>query len=549
MSSRVRPLALALGGLVLLLIGALWWAFSGTDGPAADPLVPQGGSESHSSRDPEPTLVLPERGDAVDPRFGVPIAEPEPARANLVVRVVDSIGHIIPTANVGITSPLGETTFSMRRSDEQHRFTDLALGTWTVMTYAVSYVDLELTIELDATHDPIELEVQLPDALLLPVRFLTPAGENAVDVLNSMENSPLSGLDLYAVATNALPDSTLPRMAPGARPQYGAGLFHHLSAIVPGQSPIPHPGAGYAGVLELKQAPPLFVSSVLRETVLETFEIGASGAREITFTIHPDQLIANLASAKVTVLDAETHEPVERIEVTCDDANINGSARDGSAADAQGHYTFTQRFPGWANVRAYAPDYEVFQTAVKLEAGALHDLGTIYLEKSVSLTGRVENQAGEGVRSIFFARDKSWSATGGPPEFGHTLGSSGRDGKMMLNQLGPRVYQVYVIARGYAPQAVELDLTGSQPEPLEIVMQPGTKAILAARYDADLTHRVSIYDNAGVLCFSEFIPGKRTRDTWLAPGEYSLVMHHGPREVARRTIEITEESAVHALTQ
>ncbi len=104
-------------------------------------------------------------------------------------------------------------------------------------------------------------------------------------------------------------------------------------------------------------------------------------------------------------------------------------------------------------------------------------------------------------------------------------------------------------APGYAPLAFELELTNGEPEPLNITMQPATKTILASRYDADLTHRVSVFDSAGTLCFSEFIPGKRTRDTWLAPGEYSLVMHHGPRELSRRTIEITTESAVHALTQ
>ncbi len=546
---RIQPSHLILGSLSVLAALWLWWALSGDSRPDEDPLTPS--IETPSQGDPIPILSepFPVPGTDREARLGTPVTEPAAPTVKLIVRVVDSKGVMIPTANVGITNALGNAIFSIRRPNKQHEFPGLAPGKWSLMTYAVGYCDQDRELELIDEGKPIELEIKLEDASLFPIRFLTPAGEDAVEVLNALENSPLSGSDLYAVATRSRPEATLPRMAPGARPQYGVGLFHATARIMGNDSPIPQPGPGYAGVLELKQPPPVFISAVLRETVLETIEVSTPGSRNIIFTVVPELLQAKLSSATVVVLDASTREPIEGVEVTCDDANIADSGQDGSAIDSDGRVTFKQRFPGWVTVCAMAPGYEIFQASARLEPGSQNDLGTIYLEPELTLTGRVENTAGQGVRSVFYARDLGWQAGEGPPGIGHTLGSSGSDGTLTLNRLGRREYRIHVTSPGYAPKLLDLDLSRSLPESLEVVLEPGIKTVLASRYDADLTHRVSLYDPSGRLCFSEFIPGKRSRDTWLAPGEYELVLHHGPRELSRRTIEITTESAVHDLRE
>ncbi len=426
--SRIRPTHAVILLLVLLSIGGVWWAASDSSDPTIDPLTPD--IENPIDTEPEGHGIVPDRHDAA--RLGTPVDEPVVLEklTTVIVRVIDSNGAVIPSANVGLTNSLGRSVFSMRRPGNFHEFKDLEPGSWELMTYAVTYVDQVRTLELDGEETPLEVEVQLENALLLPVRFLTPAGDNAVEFLNSMEGSPLNGFDLYAIATKARPDSTLPPMAPGARPQYGAGLFHSVGGLFPGGSVIPYPGESYAGVLELKEPPPIFVSGVLRETVLETIEVGQSGARELTFTVIPDQLLQQLATVTLTVLDAETNSPIENLKVTCDDANIDSSSHLGSSIGADGLVTFSQRFPGWAMVRAWASGYEVFQTAVELEPGGTTNLGTIHLQKGITVTGSVTNLAGEGVRSVFYSRDDNWSSGEGPTEFGHTLGSSGRDGKL-----------------------------------------------------------------------------------------------------------------------
>jgi hypothetical protein len=540
---------LVAGSLLVLGLLGVWLASTGSDGESVDPLGLETarpktqGSDAHA-----PLLTDGVREDGNNRATSTPEnGEPESQGVELLVRLVDSRGELVPEAQVGITGPDGVSRFSMRRADRQHAFPGLVPGTWVLRTYAQGFLDLEQTLELAEEPASTEVELQLAAAPLFPVRFLTPAGENAIEVLDALESSPLRGSDLFVIATRSRPEATIPRLAPGARPQYGIGLYHNIASLVPGQSAIPRPGDGYAGVLELKQAPPAFVSCVLRETVLETVQVSGSTSSDLVFTVVPEQLQSGLASASVTVLDARTHAPIEGVRVTCDDTGIAGSGEDGSSIDDEGGILFEQRYPGWATLRAWAPGYEVVQHAVLLEAGQRKDLGTILLEPELTVRGSVKNSAGKGVRSVLYARDESWGETEGPPEIGHTLGSSGNDGALVLNRLGQREYRVHVKAREHAPKFFDLDLRDGAPESLDLILEPGTRITLSSAYDAGLTHLVTIHDTRGNLCFSERIPGRRTRETWLAPGEYRVTLQHGPRELSSETLVVTESSAIHVL--
>ena len=310
-------------------------------------------------------------------------------------------------------------------------------------------------------------------------------------------------------------------------------------------SAIPYPGEGYDGVLELKSPPPVYVSCVLRETVLETLLINSENSGDLTFTVVPENLRAKLASVTVVVLDEKTREPIEKVRVTCDDSGIAASGAQGLQVNPDGEpgrFEFRDRYPGWTTFRAWAPGYEMIQRAVELKPGERLDLGTVTLQPAVAVTGTVTDSTGRGVRSVVYARDESWAPGSSPPQFGHTLGGSGNDGTLNLERLGRRRYEVQVRALGHAVKTFTLDLTDGQDEELNVELSPGTQVMLAARYPAGRTDRVLVYDTEGNLCFYQRIPGQRSRPAWLAPGTYELVTHHGPTERSRRTIEVTTEN-------
>lgn len=531
-------------GAALALLVILWLLFSAGDDPQTEPVLPGPANGTASTENsPQTPTNNGERIAVGDPRYGTPNEDPLPAKNSLTVRVVDEKGVVVEGAHVGVTGPDGQSQFSLRRPDDAHEFRDLNPGDWRVLTYAVGYLDDAQSVELLEAETEKEFTVHLTRAPLFPVRFLTPTGEDAVAVLDALEGSPLRGADLFVIATREVPGQRIPRLAPGARPQYGVGLFHFASSLKHEGAAIPDPGEGYAGVLELKSAPPVHVSCVLRETVLETLQVQGTGNQNLTFTVVPEHLQRQLASASVVVLDERTRLPIDKVQVTCDDTGIAGSGKDGSSADEAGRFVFEQRFPGWATLRAWAPGYELVQKSVQLLAGEQTDLGTVYLAPEVSVSGRVTDEAGKGIRSIVFARDENWGSEDAPPELGHTLGSSGNDGSLNLERLGHRRYELLVQSTGFALKSVTLDLTDGESAELNIQLERGTRTVLAARYPADRTDQVSVFDSGGKLCFYERIPGQRSRPAWLAPGTYTLVTQHGPEERSRRTIEITDESA------
>ena len=535
---------LGIGAGAALVVVLLWVVFSGGEDPAAPPILP-GPNGSTNNGAPPPTLTENGSRESVD---GSPTdadnTESEAKRHSLSVRAIDDKGVVIERAQVGILGPEGESLFSMRRPDKSHVFHLVTPGRWTVHCYAVGFLDTQEAVMVEEDAEETTHDLVLRRSPQFPVRFLTPDGQNAVDVLNT-DDSPLDGRDLFVVATRDAPAERIPRMAPGARVQYGTGLFHRAGSLNHQGSAIPYPGEGYDGVLELKSPPPVYVSCVLRETVLETLLINSENSGDLTFTVVPENLRAKLASVTVVVLDEKTREPIEKVRVTCDDSGIAASGAQGLQVNPDGEpgrFEFRDRYPGWTTFRAWAPGYEMIQRAVELKPGERLDLGTVTLQPAVAVTGTVTDSTGRGVRSVVYARDESWAPGSSPPQFGHTLGGSGNDGTLNLERLGRRRYEVQVRALGHAVKTFTLDLTDGQDEELNVELSPGTQVMLAARYPAGRTDRVLVYDTEGNLCFYQRIPGQRSRPAWLAPGTYELVTHHGPTERSRRTIEVTTEN-------
>jgi hypothetical protein len=119
--------------------------------------------------------------------------------------------------------------------------------------------------------------------------------------------------------------------------------------------------------------------------VLQTKRVVSSND-EVTFVVSPDELLADLATIRVQVADAATGLPIHDARVALGGGTYFDS---GVATDPQGVATIARREPGRFDLTVSANGYELFRKSIDALPGEVTDLGTVSLEKEVTVEGRV----------------------------------------------------------------------------------------------------------------------------------------------------------------
>ena len=229
---------------------------------------------------------------------------------------------------------------------------------------ADGYRDAEERVVLNADCPVMAKDFTLQKAVELRIRVTTPDGRNLLDVLKET-GAPRGTRLLVPIATREIPGRRFEEVAGSLNGRFGVGRFEDHGPRVEMAAP------GSLGVLLLDCDLPVCVSLVHGQAVLQTRRVVTS-EDEVTFVVSPEELLADLATLRVRVIDAESGLAIARARVT-----LGGGAcfDPGVATDPEGIATIERREPGRFDLKVAASGYELFRRPVDALPGELTDLG------------------------------------------------------------------------------------------------------------------------------------------------------------------------------
>jgi len=397
----------------------------------------------------------------------------------------------------------------------------LEFGSYWVTASADGYRTLEEQFDLQPNRPVLRKDFTLQKAVELRVRVTTPDGQNLFDVLKQT-GAPMGTRLLVPIATREPPGKRFDDVVGSLNDKFGVGQFQNQGPRAERLPP------GCMGVLLLECDLPVCVSLVYHHVVLQTRRIGR-GQDEVNFVLSPDDLLAGLATIRVCIIDAETRQPIERARVML----AGGSySNEGVSTDPQGSATIERREPGLFDLQAWANGYERTQKPIDALPGEVTDLGTIALEKEVSVEGRVVDLEGHAHAASFSLgivdpddRRVHWSRQ-------DAFTSSG-DGSFAIRGLGRREY---VIRTGNRDPRVDgewegiswvsgnllLDTRGGPLSGLELRLRPASKLVLHAT-SADGA-RFRVVDERGLELVEGSLHGSEPRALELPAGSYRVAL-------------------------
>ncbi|MEM1447922.1 MAG: sigma-70 family RNA polymerase sigma factor [Planctomycetota bacterium] len=437
-------------------------------------------------------------------------------------RITDEAGEPLKRARVQLVASPLESTYAY--SDEG--------GGWSAMELAPGEYEMtvsspgSLTLRERVTvpeGSAWRRDVTLARAMTLPVRFETANGEAVRPELGAHENF------LGVAATTAPPPAT---MDVGGRIMIRSecGRFNSRSE----RSTPADLDARYHGELLLTAAPPLHVSLVYRNTVLET-RVLSGGEEELVFEIPP---LAELGgSVRVRVVDRETGAPItEGVGLGHPSGGVIVRSRiDGDAV------VFENVPPGEMEVDRRYGEFEALQHGVEVLPGQEVDLGTIAIGRAEAFRVRTVDEEGNPVDAVPQAVRPDLAA--GPLDLDLRIGGSrGPDGTMEVSWLAPGRTLVRAGGRdGLARVGVEVDTR--ETKDVELVVPKGVRVALDG-VELGAEDALLVLDARGVqLTESRSLPFVPL----LAPGAHFAVLLRDSREVWRKPFDVGNEERLVSL--
>ncbi len=443
-------------------------------------------------------------------------------------RVTDEEGTPVADAPVVFEDGQAHLFRATARPDGGWALHGLAPGPHELRVTKAGFLPLTLEVDVPAERG-WRRDVRLERALSLPVRFEDADGE-ALE-MGRFDRDKLARL-LGVVATREAPGARIPGVRGRVASHSKAGRF--LSRAE-GQAPSDL-GPRHQGLLRLTAAPPLWVSAVLRDVVLETRSISGSEG-ELVFVIEEAALEAIRGEVRVRVVGRDGGQPITAgVKLEHPAGGVHTKARiDG------GSLVFEKVPPGSMDLVYWGPEGERLERSVDVPPGGVVDLGTIVLGRPQSFRVRIVDEAGAPL-----AEDVGLSAArpelvSGPGDLNQRWGIRvSAQGVAEIRHLaaGPTLLR----AGGRGGRALVARMVDTSRETnVELVVPRGTPVVLRRGRKARPGVVYVLEDARGLMLSG----GTRfARDLFLQPGRYVLRAIDGPTEIERVEFTVGQERLV-----
>jgi hypothetical protein len=437
------------------------------------------------------------------------------------------------SAAVTVIDALGHRRYCDAKDEGTFAFHALPFGRYWIEASAFGYRTGEDLIELESTHAQLTKDYALTRMPMLKIRTMTPDGKTLQQALSETPRGRFTA-ELVPVATKTPPGKWFKEVVGSLNNPFGIGHFWNYGP------PAQALGANYMGILLLEQDPPASISLLNFHRVLQTKEV-QPGDDEVVFVVSVDDIIASAASIHVQVVDAETRSPIQRARISLEGGPSIGM---GDETDANGNVTIEQHEPGEFDMRISADHHEMFTSRILADSGTATDLGTIALEKDITLEADVIDPQGVP-RSVPFALgivDPITHSVAMDQTWGYTSDGAGM---LRIQNLGPHQYVVRCAALDainerdgadvkWVARDLLLDLrSGGAPRNLVIHLEPATRLMLALGTTSPDRLRFRVSDESGRDVVASRFYGRAPRALTLPMGTYRVALLDGNSAVLK----------------
>ena len=515
---------LAIAGTLVVIATAVWWPRSeGAEGAAA-PLV------ATAAPDRAARAAAAEFSPASVSTSATGVAREVAAPVERVLvsgRVLGASTLDLGQPSARFTGADGIARAADVRAGGEYTVFGLSPGSVRVRIDVRGFIPLDEEFELPADRERARRDFTLQRALVLPVRF--------TDLEGSVLELPREVAELLAAVATRVQPGTAPGIR-GRRPAgFGAGTWRPEER----HSPDPRIPAGCAGVLEIREPAPVWISAVLREAVLAS-RLVRGDEPEIVFALDRELVLGQLGSVALHVVDGRTGAPLA-------DASVELSFRDASGADQQvdalGDVLLENVVPGLRTAWTRAAGRADVRLAVRVPAGERIDLGTVALYPVARMRGRLVDVDGRGVSGIIdtiptrlLARPRALESV--------SIERSAADGTFSLEQCEAGPVRIVAYGEALAATAIEVDASSGGLDGIEIQLVPGTPVELRAPKGNDEV-AVEVVDVAGRPLRALIVHPSWPTRIRLASGSYTLHVIRDDRVVRSEVLEVGRKPVVH----
>jgi RNA polymerase sigma-70 factor (ECF subfamily) len=425
---------------------------------------------------------------------------------------------------VRFTEEHGDDTWANANSKFLYSQAGLHPGRWRVTTWAQGFQNIPIDVLLTAAEPIRRLDLVLRHATLVRIKIVTPEGTPLKQAMKSERGVMSDMYGVIAVASRTPPGPRLFETLERDHAHFGSSTYWGWGSHV---TPAPFVIAeSEAGVIELKEGLPAYVSLAWRDEVLDT-QLAPPGTQEMTFTLPVEKVRACIGHARVRVVDALTGEPLQ--------ANVSLNERDTvtstTPVDKDGVVEFQEVLPGFLVLRISCADRESIIERVRIEPGTLTDLGTYRLLPGASIEGRVVDDAGQAIAGAIALIDVDRPLALRDSCYYSTKQS----GEFQFRHMRHARYWVWAVGGDSGTSTLSsptlVDARGGNVRGLEFRLSKPTRVFVRLRSEApwDSEVRLLTADGAPQLEGGLREEGTMNNRAWLhvLPGEYELqlVLH------------------------
>ena len=389
---------------------------------------------------------------------------------------------------------------------------------------ADGYYPLREEIALSGLEPEARRDFALEKARSLCIRFVDADGQ-AIVAMNPLDQL-VAGLSV--VATSQPPGARVENVRDGSPWRGDAGRYVTPRRFQSGGGVPP----GCSGVLTLTRLPPVCVSAILGDRVLET-RLDSGAGDEMAFVIDLEAQKVGLASLALRAVDSRTGEPLE--------GGVNLDSHVALAAGArlkEGRILIEGLLAGLHDLSIETREHQRYQRTLRLEPGQTLDLGDIPLEAARSLKGRVIGEDGKQVEGtlLFISSD----LIQGPLDLENLMGWSG-GAEFNLPGMGNNPW-VFLRNTEYAanPLLLETDEKGT----VTAIARKGTSILLRPGTSGQPIRSLAIADSSGRPFWQDGVWKEIPIRLRLVPGSYQLLEGHDEVFTLLRSFEVGADPLV-----